>query len=113
MAHRNIKDPETGLWNCWSTISDGYLFEEWLPEDKYKAELVLTGGFPYNLMTYTINEDECTITLKHLHKVKLEESRFYTKNDCDAIKSRMEKCAKCNHENCEDCDDGDHFVSKA
>lgn len=127
MAHCNIKDPETGLWNCWSTVSDGYLLEEWLPEDKYKAELVLheilgilelddedyfRGVFPYNLITYIINDDECTLTLKHLHKVRLEESRFYTKKDCDEIKARMEKCDKCNHENCEDCDDADHFVAR-
>ena len=125
MAHCNIKDPETGLWNCWSTCVDDYLFDEWVPEDQYKAELLLSGiidnmvkedadydpdnNYPFNLATYSINGDECTITVKQLHKVDLRESSWHTKQGCDAQKAFLDKCKKCTRNNCSACDYGDMF----
>lgn len=125
MAHCNIRDPETGLWNCWSTCVDDYLFDEWVTEEKYKAELLLmevvnmlvtddadyvADNYPFNLATYSINGDECTVTIKNLHKVDLQESSWYTKKECDETKAFLDRCRKCNHDNCSLCNNGDHFV---
>ena len=124
MSHCNIQDPETGLWNCWSTMVDDYLFEEWLPEDRYKVAILTTelhhsfcftdedfdNGVFDNIIDYTIAGNTCTITINDINKIKLDRSKWYTKEDCDAKLARMQKCKKCNHKQCEDCDDGDHFV---
>lgn len=123
MARADIKDYETGNWACWSTIVDDYVID-WCPEDQYKAELIVDAihrimqltdedynniDYLKNLVTYQQNGAECIITVKDINKVRLEESHWYTKSDCDAKKALLEKCDKCNHKNCDDCYDGDYY----
>ena len=128
MSHCYIKDPETGLWNCWSTITDDYLFDEWVPEIQLKAAiaadaimcyLVISSeefkaeDYPKNLVTYSLDGNECHIIIKDINKIRLTESDWYTKEDCDKKKALLEKCRNCTHEFCDECDDADHFVPKA
>ena len=128
MSHCYIKDPETGLWNCWSTITDDYLFDEWVPEIQLKAaiaadsvmcyfnltnEEVCAEDYPKNILTYELNGDECIIKIKDINKIRLTESDWYTKEECDKKKALLEKCNKCTHGGCDDCDDGDHFIPEA
>lgn len=128
MSHCYIKDPETGLWNCWSTVVDDYLFDEWVPEIQLKAAiaadaimcyLVISSeefkaeDYPENLITYSLDGNECHIIIKDINKIRLTESDWYTKEECDKKKALLEKCKNCTHELCDECDDGDHFVPKA
>ena len=100
MAHCNIKDPETGLWNCWSTIVDDYLFDEWLTEDQYRVAMLIDDMYhnmEYNvfdyeaskgheLISYEIKDGKCIITVDDINMIKLEESPCYTKAECDETK---------------------------
>lgn len=127
MSHCYIKDPETGLWNCWSTITDDYLFDEWVPEIQLKAAIAADAimcylnidseefkaeDYPKNLITYSLEGNECHIVLKDINKIRLTESEWYTKEECDKKKALLEKCKNCMHEFCDECDGGDHFVPK-
>ena len=128
MSHCYIKNPETGLWNCWSTISDDYLFDEWVPEIQLKAAIAADAimgylnisseefkaeDYPKNLITYSLDGNECHIVIKDINKIRLTESDWYTKEECDKKKALLKKCKNCTHEFCDECDGGDHFVSKA
>lgn len=123
MARADIKDHKTGDWACWSTIIDDYVID-WCPEDQYKVRLIVEAilsimdltkedfdipNYVENLVTYLQNGSECVITIKDISKVRLEESHWYTKSDCDAKKELLLKCSTCNHENCDDCYDGDYY----
>lgn len=118
MAHIDVKDPETGLWACWSTIVDDYI-SDWLPENEYKAFVLkeaLISSMQYkedldfnSIISVEVKDNTSVFTVKDLSLVTLHPSDWYSKQECDEYLAKRQRCDACNHANCEDCDDGDRF----
>lgn len=125
MSRCNIYDPETNLWACWSTTVDDYV-TEWLPENEYKAKVIadmcLSGiDIAYSslkdidfktLTSVKIEGNKAIITVNNLDQIKLNESTYYTKSECDEKVRHNKICETCTHAGCDYCDREDHYIQK-
>lgn len=94
MGHLNIYDPNLDKWACFSTSVNDYI-THWLPKPEYQAWLAKDALSSVNIMDYEaivrdkdfltvrLDGNTCIITIKDVSKIKLKQSDWMSKDECD------------------------------